>query len=153
MISHVKGDRSSFLVSSRVPSMVTACTTVNKNPLANLTSWPIPSNYLSSPLPLSSQLALGIKCGNVIINMLMAELYILLLLLRALKDNLQHLRVLLPSPIPRPALPSSHTSETSWKLSVNCQGLWSKAEDRLFTPVARRYFTLVMAPCLKTKEV
>lgn len=70
------------------------------------------------------------KCGNLVINTLMEELYILMLLLNTLTKSFYHLCCLL-SLIPCAALPSSHTSKMSSKLSVYCQGFWSKVKDRM----------------------
>lgn len=81
----------------------------------------------------------------------MGELYILLLQLNALTKSLQHLCVLLRSLILCAALPSS-ILRIILKTVFYCQGLWNKEEERLFTPVAGCYFTLLMPACLKIKE-
>lgn len=69
------------------------------------------------------------KCGNLVINTLTEELYILMLLLNALTKSFYHLCSLL-SLIPCAALASSHTSKMSSK-HVCCQGSWSKVKDRM----------------------
>ena len=134
-------------VLSDVPNILTTCTTVTKNPLANLTNQPIPSSYLLSPLPLHPSNVW--KCYHKYVD---GRVVRCAAPPRCIDQ--EPVAPLCSPPLSHPsaAFPSSCISEMSWKLPIYCQGFWGKVEDRLFTPLARCCFPLVMTACLKTKR-